>query len=561
MSPDPLPLIIPSRTIDLESFQRPQNRRRNGGKVILPRVPDVTVTSAVLEVAVNGGSTTTQIAAPTTDIAVTLTDLGTVTIPAVPSTTASAITSPGVSSSRSSDSKPASIDETTLIPTSIVTSLNRNSTTFSASGNTVTIFATSTLHVSYDNGSFLPITTTKKSTSTKSASQNDSDTDTDTGTDSDTRIGSTSGSKSTSRHSFQTTGKGATATGSDSSYYNNNNNAALGATGTSTGVNTQPTSSSGTDSGAAPPILSPQQTRMVGGVVGGIAGVAMILIVLLYVLRWYRERLKKQGRLPRQLASSHSSREFGVAGLVGCAAPMSQSRTALCPVAAGPTMKRWQPGSDVTTLTNATSSSGGGSERGFQRVSGRKIPSVLTTGGDQFGDSYGAFEKESGTLFRTTTTNPYYSDTESAHGFTPPHRPASRSAPSTPVYPAVFASETTALRSPTATSPRPFGADEFRNAFGRNVTKPDGIAVFHSSPARTPVMQSPNTSTLRLPSQAPVTMDEDIPEMPLPSPGLSGMGLHNIGIAIGTGVGERRIPSGTLSARSGTGTGRFREDM
>lgn len=557
-------LAIPSRTINLEDFQRSQNRKRNGGKVILPRVPDVTVTAAVVEVAVNDGSSTTQIAAPTTDVALTLSDLGTLTVPAASvgtksatiSSQSSSVHSSGSSSSRTNS---ASASESTLAAGLTTTSINRNSTTFASdSGNTVTVTATSTLHISYDNGSFLPITSSQKSNPTDSSMYNDLSTYTDTG--------SGSSSRSTSRFDFnqgslRSTTLSAAATGAGSPYYssNNDNNGAIGAT--NTGSASQPTSSTGNGSGAAPPVLTPQQTRMVGGIVGGIAGIAMVLVVLLYVLRWYRGRLKNQGRLPQQLTSSHTSRDFGVSGLMGCAAPMSQSRTALFSpaAAAGAGMKKWRPGSDMTTLTNFTSTTGD-SERGFQRVSGRKIPSVLSTGGDQFGGSYGAFEKESGALYRSPSANPFASDADSAYGFTPPHRPASRSAPTTPSYPAVFAGETQALRSPSMSSSRPFGLDEFQQALGRNTSKPDGVAVFHSSPARTPVMQSPNTSTLKIPSQAPVTMDADIPEMPLPSPGLNSE-FHNIGIAIGTPIGERRIPSGRLSARSGAGSGKFKEDI
>lgn len=566
-------LAIPSRTINLESFQRSYNRRRNGGKVILPRVPDVTVTASVLDVSVNGGGSATQIAAPTTDVAITYSGLGTVTIPAVTSSSDSGTTSQTSSSLPSDTSKSdtgsisISTSQSTLAGITS-TFINRNSTTLaSTSGNTVTVTATSTLLISYEHGSFIPITVTPKSRPTDSYSSDDSD----------SNSGSSESSSSFNFNQLDTTSTtGATAaTGVVSPGYNN---AAIGATGTDTA--TQPTSSSGNDSGSSPPVLTPQQTRVVSGVVGGIAGVAMVLIILLYVLRWYRARLKGQGRLPHQLVSSHNSRDFGVSGLMSCAAPMSQSRTALFPVAASASMKKWRPGSDMTAITNATSTTSD-SERGFHRVSGRKIPSVLSTGGDQFGGSYGAFEKEVGaSVIKSPAFNQnhnthnysqaYTSDAESTYGYTPPHRPSSRSAPSTPHFPVAFAGEaaipaaTRLLRSGSSPSSRPFGLDEFQKALGRNTTKPDGMAVFHSSPARTPVMQSPNTSTLRIPNHASVTMDADIPEMPLPSPGLNAEFQRynqSIGVAIGTGVGGGRMASGRLSARSGAGSGRFKEDL
>lgn len=564
-------LSLPSRTIDLNDFQRPPTRRKVAGKVILPRVPDATVTSVVLEVAVNDGSTATQIAVPTVDVALTLGDLGTLIVPAFPfdtaQTTAPSSPSSDGSSERSAAGNPASSTHTTFTSEVISTSANLNATKFSIGNSIVTVTTTNTFHVSYENGTFIPATTTMKSSHTSSNSNDD--------TDADTRTDSSS-SRSSSKYLFNvgTTDTSSmyaavtpTETGTQNNNDNNNNNSynnynnnppGVAATGTTDGTSSP--SSTDTNSDDSPPILSPQQTKMVGGIVGGIAGVAMVLIVLLYVLRWYRTRLKKQGRLPEQLASSHDSRDFGASGLIGCAAPMSQSRAIFFP---GSGSRKWRPGSDVTTFTNATSTTACDSERGFQRVSGRKIAPVLTTGGDQFGGSYGVFEKEAGVLVKSTPVNHSTFDTDSAFGFTPPHRPSSRSAPTTPVYPPVFANEDDELRRPSLSSPRAFGLDDLQNAFGRNTSKVDGVAVLHSSPARTPVMQSPNTSTLRLPSQAPVTMDSDIPEMPLPSPGLGVNITNGIGVAIGTGIGERRVPSSGLSSRSrsATSNGRFREGL
>jgi hypothetical protein len=47
-------------------------------------------------------------------------------------------------------------------------------------------------------------------------------------------------------------------------------------------------------------------------------------------------------------------------------------------------VKRWR-NSTMTTATESTMSSSNTSERGFQKLSGRKIPPVLTHGGDGFG--------------------------------------------------------------------------------------------------------------------------------------------------------------------------------
>lgn len=298
---------------------------------------------------------------------------------------------------------------------------------------------------------------------------------------------------------------------------------------------------------------------------------AIVLVVLLYLLRRYRMRLKDQGRLPEQLTSGHSR---GGSGLIGAAEPMSHSRSSLFfpPAAVASSMKKWRPGSDMTMMTNTTSTTGADSEKGFQRVSGRKIPSVLSTGGDQFGGSYGAFEKEirpsAARHHHDLSESSFYRDADgtyvgSGNGI---GRSASRSAPSTPVYPVFFSSESArrpSLANITATDRRDFANGDINRAFYRNMnmnvaapnTASDGMAVFRSSPARTPVTQSPVSSSLRLPIQAPVTMDEDIPEMPLPSPGF--------GLGVGHNLAQQRMPSrhSTKTTGSGTGSGRFREEM
>lgn len=193
-------------------------------------------------------------------------------------------------------------------------------------------------------------------------------------------------------------------------------------------------------------------------------------------------------------------------------------------------------------------------------MSGRKIPSVLSTGGDQFGGSYGVFEKETRSHAPShpprhrhdLSESSYYRDADGT--YVGNGRPASQSAPTTPVYPAIFSNES--ARRPSLaniTSRRDFASNDFNSAFYRNMAapEPDGVAVFRSSPARTPVTQSPSTSSIRLPIQAPVTMDEDIPEMPLPSPGL--------GLGLGHNLAQQRMPS-RQSTRT-TGSAKFREEL
>lgn len=571
-------LSKPTRTIDLASFQRPFYKKRNAGRILLPRVPDVTVTAGVVEVAVNEGSSVTEIAAPTSDATITLANLGTVTVPAVDASSVANDISSIVSS---------------VLPSSLLNDLTSigtaNSTT---TDRTVTVTATSTFRVSYLNGTLmLP---TKTASHSGSSSEDDS---------------SSSDSQSDSESSTQYTfGQDFTAT--DSSAATTTAYQGPGAAASVTQSNAAATSSGASGHGGGDSVLTPQQTQMVGGVVGGIAGIALVLIAILFLLRRYKQKLRLQGRLPKALASSPTAKDFGDAGLIGLAAPMSlSSRTSLFTPAASiaSNKKMLRPESEMTTLSNGTSHTGPESERGFQRVSGRKIPSVLTTGGDQFGGSYGIFEKEIGSPIAhvrsagATATSHRHDLSESSiypmqnDSSTQLNNPFSRSAPTSPQYPAIFTSppqhpiRPNGIGTPTnyshpsphaysesPTSPtRTFSPTSFDMAFYRNITAPvvskaDGFAISRNSPARTPLIQSPGASNLRLPVHAPVTMDEDIPEMPLPSPNVAMGAGPGIGIGLGyelTMV-KQRVPSRLSERNVGLGdngnrnlSGRFKEEL
>lgn len=565
----------PSRTIDLSQFRRNLYKRSRPGKVILPRAPDVTVTAAVVEVAVNDGSLAVEVTPSATGaVAVTLSNMGTLTVP--PLTTSSADSSSSRSSSLESDSS-----DLRSSTSSVVRSSN---STITSGDRTVTITATNTFRVSYTNGTFITPAHTSRPTGSGSDDSSSSDSDS----------------------SVYVFGQGFTDYTSS------------GATGTTyNGVNppTNPTLSSaspsdtGNSTGPTGPVLTPQQTQMVGGIVGGVAGVAFVLVVILYVLRWYRQRLKQQGRLPEQLDSMHDhDTDYGDKALVSMAAPMSQ--TSRAPFFAPVALKKFRHRSDLTINTMSTAAD---SEKGFRRVSGRKIPSVLSTGGDQYGGSYGAFEKEMGaSLVKTRTLGAPPSRTQDMSeksfyreadgttyiGSTPsrtnPFDSTSHSAPASPLNPSAahtpymnhsrprphparrpsmpLSNTASGLASPTTVSPymrhvhnestdSQFDPTSFDEAFQRNIaimktiaktgTKVDGYAISRNSPARTPVIQSPGAGTLRLPMgvTAGYSMDDDVPEMPLPSPGI---------------VGGMRMPSGlsaVSSSQDSSVSRRFREEL
>lgn len=144
-------------------------------------------------------------------------------------------------------------------------------------------------------------------------------------------------------------------------------------TGTGSGVapstsGSQPTSGSGSSTQAATP-------KIVGGVIGCVAGLAMIFLLLYYLLR-RRKFLQSMGvqALPSDDAGAREVVERSASNDSLFAA------TYLAPAF----VKRWR-NSNMTTKSEDTMSSSNPSERGFQKISGRKIAPVLTHGGDGYG--------------------------------------------------------------------------------------------------------------------------------------------------------------------------------
>lgn len=575
----------PSRTIDLDQFQRNLYKRSRPGKVILPRAPDVTVTAAVLEVAVNEGSVAVVVSSPATgSVEVTLSSLGTLTVPPIIATTTPESSAHTTTHSSGSSNGSPSLSSTSRASNSTITSSDR----------TVTVTATNTFHVSYANGTFITPSQTRKTRPT--------------GSSPDEENPSTSDSEST----VYVFGQGFTETavsltGTTATHYNGGN------TPSNPTLSSTHPSSTGTNSEApSGPVLTPQQTQMVGGIVGGVAGIAFVIVVVLYLLRRYGQRTRAQGRLPEKFDPHHDT-DYGDKALASLAAPMSQNRSNFfAPVA----LKKFRPRSDITVNTISTTTD---SEKGFRRVSGRKIPSVLSTGGDQYGGSYGVFEKDMGsplTKSRTLGSIPsqhrdmseksFFADTATYVGSTPSRvnliEPASHTAPNSPLSPPVsttsfinhsrprphparrpsapYSNPASGLTSPTTASPyirhahnesqastdSQFDPSTFDSAFQRNIAmmtsiarthpKPDGYAVSRNSPARTPIIQSPGADTLRLPMGviAGYSMDDDVPEMPLPSPGL------NMGMVIG-GVRGLSGLNAVSSGRESSISGRFKEEF
>jgi hypothetical protein len=544
---------LPTRTIDLKDLQRrgiaaPDIHRiplypRNE---LVPRA-DTTVTANVIEVNVGDG-TATSVAATVTassgDIVVSLEDLPTLTVPASGDTTSagdSSITESQTSSDTITSSRTTSTDTTSSTASgsgSLTDSTFSGNGTITSSDSIVTVTATSTLDVAYLNGTF--VTTSFSIRPTKSDSDR-----TSTRSNAPSGIGVESSSQQDSSTGYY--GAGGTI-GPDSTF-------------TASGP---PSSSSSSDSGGGGggggPGLSPEQQTVVGGVVGGIAGLAIVLLVLLAFLRWYRNRLKARGELPEQLAQ----RNFGLGG-PGHHHTLSQ-RSSGVPLtsALAASLRKFRPISSHTQTTTHTASTIPESEKGFQRIAGRKIAPVLSTGGDGFGGNYGAFEKEIGSTSHTRNErslagSSFYHDSNGFYGGT-----GRNSLPSSPTTANTMTTPRTAIGPTTA---RDFAApgratpdllDDFPKSPSQvslPSSRPEGLAALRPSPARTPVTISPAASSIGLPIQhnaSSMQMSADTP--PVPS-------LDAIGRSLAREDGSRVSRNSAKSGTSGGRGSRFNENI
>ncbi|KAL9076667.1 MAG: hypothetical protein Q9157_003584 [Trypethelium eluteriae] len=133
-----------------------------------------------------------------------------------------------------------------------------------------------------------------------------------------------------------------------------------GGTGGGNGSTGNPGGGSGGTSSAAPSngTNTTPTPVVVGGVVGGVAGVAVLLLVALLFLRWY----KRRGQARQPLDGDDTE-------VAGAAGPMTQISNRFPPVAAA---------AGFLNRFSAPRTPPEPPERGFQRVSGRKIPSMFS---------------------------------------------------------------------------------------------------------------------------------------------------------------------------------------
>ena len=147
--------------------------------------------------------------------------------------------------------------------------------------------------------------------------------------------------------------------------------------GSSTGTAATPTSSSRSGSGND---NAPRTPVLVGGIVGGVAGLALVLML---ILLYFRRRRNKSSQ--RRIISPPLAPTVGQGSGPQSGSGIMTQRSSTAPIVGG-ILGRMRPLSSQTARTAATTDTAP-SERGFQKISGRKLPSVLASGGDGYGDN------------------------------------------------------------------------------------------------------------------------------------------------------------------------------
>jgi hypothetical protein len=191
-----------------------------------------------------------------------------------------------------------------------------------------------------------------------------------------TATSTTSTTSTISTTSTETSITTSTETASSSYLSSSGNLQGGGGHATSTPSSTS-TAGAGTGSGTG---LSIQKPAVIGGLIGGLAGIALILALALLFLRSKKRRYRRSRGSGPVLAGGAASRLSPSGGPVA-----EESSTWSLPGGSAGILKRFRP----TTPQPETAIAAPPGEKGFYKVSGRKIPPVIGGGGgDGFGGGY-----------------------------------------------------------------------------------------------------------------------------------------------------------------------------
>ncbi|OAL69283.1 hypothetical protein A7D00_6745 [Trichophyton violaceum] len=153
-----------------------------------------------------------------------------------------------------------------------------------------------------------------------------------------------------------------------------------GGGGELTGVHPQPTAPTEPNGDPSKAASNSDVPKIVGGVVGGVAGITLIIILLLLLRRVRKREAVRESNLTGGIMSSGASADRNT---------FSTSNTSqLSGTVLGGATRVFD-----RFRTSTASMAGEPVERGFQKIGGRKLASVLETGGDGYDDKFGTDEK------------------------------------------------------------------------------------------------------------------------------------------------------------------------
>jgi hypothetical protein len=184
-----------------------------------------------------------------------------------------------------------------------------------------------------------------------------------------------------------------------------------GSTWNPTAANSPPSSSTidGASGGSSSPKVGPPTTTVVAGVVGGVAGLAVVVFLAMLLLRWKR----RQGSGLRLLNDGNRSQSFTAGNRPGPGGPSGHSvAERLLPFAVPASLAALTGHKRLHTPPSAPSEPSDSPERSFYRVSGKKLTSVLESGGDGYSEP----QKRHESVQSMRSTSSYYRDSHGWYG-------------------------------------------------------------------------------------------------------------------------------------------------
>ncbi|OLN84877.1 hypothetical protein CCHL11_03893 [Colletotrichum chlorophyti] len=308
-------------------------------------------------------------------------------------------------------------------------------------------------------------------------SSNSSSTSVFTTTDSSTQRSSDSTSSTSSLLSSlsSTSTSSSSSTGLSTSTFTTTVSSTLSADPTASGDGTiggagaggadQPTATSSTTGNSDNDNTSTPTGTVVGSVVGSLAGAAFLMVLVFLALRW-RKRSGGRFRLSDSTAGGKRGILNGTDGRDGSnGGGMVQRSLSFGPTAAAAGVAGAATAAAATPSSRMASEPPETAEKGFVKVAGRKLPSVLQSGGD---------------------------------GYTDPREGAANDDES------VYFRDSQAFFDPNGATTLPNGQP--RLALGSPMRPVSGVVIVKDGPARTPVTESapfPDTKSTFFPLQPP----------------------------------------------------------